>query len=66
MLDFQYIIDYTMSTNSLFLFLMIVGIIETEKTSKWASLLLQGKKVYQDLAVQTVYLIHDILAYILL
>lgn len=27
---------------------------------------LQDKKAYQDLAVQTVYLIHNILAYILL
>lgn len=45
---------------------MEVGITEREKTLKWASLLLQGKKAYQDLAVQTVYLIRDILAYILL
>lgn len=42
---------------------MGVGITETEKTLKWASLLFQGKKAYQDLAVRTVYLTHDTLAY---
>lgn len=55
-LGFQYTTDYTMSTTS-----VLNGsrdYRDREKTLKWASLLLQEKKAYQDLAVQTVYLIH--------